>query len=46
MNSQFGKFDCWVFWKNGFSARIPLDIPAITFYRRHGVSVDVVGEYK
>ena len=46
MDSQFGRFDCWIFWKSDKHCRIPLDLPAIYWYREHGVAVDIVGEYK
>jgi len=45
MTNIFGKFDCWIYWKNDKSCRMPLDIPAINYYRRIGVDVHVVGEY-
>ena len=44
MFRQIGKFDCWIFWEFK-SARIPLDIPAIEYYRAHGVEINVVGQY-
>jgi hypothetical protein len=45
MTNVFGAFDCWIFWDNGKSARYPLDITAIEWYRKHGVTVNVVGYY-